>query len=198
MADVAGHGVGAALYMAAAKGALQAEARRVFEPGELLWRTNQALVADFSKQDVFATAFFVRFLPGGRGFSYANGGHNPPVLVRADGKIEWLRTGGPALGIVPDRAYAEERRDFHEGDLLVIYTDGLIEARNAERRLYGIERLIEQVQLLRDNDARMVREHLLEDMFRHCGSTGLQDDVTLVVIRSVASPFAELEEGEPV
>lgn len=195
MADVAGHGVGAALYMAAAKGALQAEARRVPAPGELLRSTNQALVADFSRQDVFATAFFARFSPGGRGFSYANGGHNPPLLVRSGGEVDLLRAGGPALGILPDRAYAEEQREFALGDLLIIYTDGLVEARDPERRFYGMERLIEQARLNRDGDARAIREGLLEDLFRHCGAKTLQDDVTLVVIRAVASPFAVPEEG---
>jgi sigma-B regulation protein RsbU (phosphoserine phosphatase) len=195
MADVAGHGVGAALYMAAAKGALHAEARRVYAPGDLLHRTNEALVADFSKRDVFATAFFARFRPGGRGFAYANAGHNPPLLVKRGGEVELLRTGGPALGILPGRAYAEEEREFNEGDLLVVYTDGLVEARDPERRFYGIERLIEQAGLCRGEAARTVRERLLEDLFRHRGAETLQDDITLVVIRAVASPFTVSGEG---
>ena len=195
MADVAGHGVGAALFMAAAKGVLQAEARRVVAPGDLLARTNEALVGDFSKQDVFATAFFARFRPGGRGFVYSNGGHNPPLLMTGRGEIELLKSGGPALGIVADRVYAEEEREFSAGDLLVVYTDGLVEARSPEGRFYGAERLIEQVRLCRDETARTVRERLLEDLFRHCGAEALQDDITLVVIRAVESPFAISAEG---
>lgn len=195
MADVAGHGVGAALYMAAAKGALQAEARRNSAPGDLLRRTNEALLADFSKQDVFATAFFARFRPGGREFAYANAGHNPPLLLRADGRFELLRAGGPALGVLPDRFYEEGVRDFAPGDLLVVYTDGLVEARDREGRFYGLERLIDHARLCREHDAPSVKASLLEDLFRHCAAGRLQDDVTLVVIRGVALPPRASGEG---
>jgi sigma-B regulation protein RsbU (phosphoserine phosphatase) len=102
MADVSGHGVGAGLFMAVAKGALQAEARRTLSPAELLRRTNEALAEDFSEADMFSTAFFARFYPGGRRLEYSNGGHNPPLLVREAGSVELLDRGGRAMGVMPD------------------------------------------------------------------------------------------------
>jgi sigma-B regulation protein RsbU (phosphoserine phosphatase) len=198
MADVSGHGVGAALYMAAAKGALQAEARRVYAPGDLLRRVNEALIADFSKSDVFATAFFVRFYPGGRRFSFANGGHNPALLVRSGGGVELLERGGAALGVLPDMVYEEDIRRFAEGDLLVVYTDGLVEARDAERRFYGMDRLTALVREHRGDSAQRIRQRLLEDLSAHCGPDQHQDDVTVVVVRAVAeSSSGSTGEKEP-
>jgi sigma-B regulation protein RsbU (phosphoserine phosphatase) len=185
MADVSGHGVGAALFMAAAKGALQAEARRVFAPGDLLRRVNEALTVDFSRSDMFATAFVVRFFPGARRFAFANGGHNPPVLLRADGEVEMLQRGGAALGVLPEMAYEEDIRSFCEGDTLVIYTDGLVEARDEKRRQYGQEQLIRRGTESRHLDAQAFRDRLLHDLASHCGSDSVQDDVTLIVIRGV-------------
>jgi sigma-B regulation protein RsbU (phosphoserine phosphatase) len=185
MADVSGHGVGAALYMAAAKGALQAEARRVFSPGDLLRRVNEALTDDFSRSDVFATTFFARFYPGGSRFSFSSGGHNPALLIRANGNVERLGPAGPALGVLPAVNYEEDIRRFAEGDLLIVYTDGLVEARDPQQRFYGIDRLARvAVQCRRDNAVR-IKARLLADLDDHCGTQLQRDDVTLLVVRAV-------------
>ena len=197
MADVSGHGVGAALYMAATKGALQAEARRELSPADVLRRTNNALTADFARSDVFATAFFARFETGGRRLIFANGGHNPALLLRAGGEIESLRRGGAALGVLPDMEYEESALTIATGDLLVIYTDGLVEARDEAREFFGVERLVDVVRRCADETASVIRDRLLEELIRHCGEDRPQDDVTLIVIRAVAedAPRDGEEEG---
>lgn len=186
MADVSGHGIPAALYMAAAKGAIQAEARRTLSPADLLRRTNDLLVEDLSDSAVFATALFVRFHRGGRRFECANGGHHPPILVRSDGGVEALGRGGPALGIVPGSSYEEEAQRFDPGDRLVLFTDGLVEARGADRRFYGTRRVVDLVMGAGSRSAERIRHLILDDLARHCGSTPPQDDVTLVVVQGVA------------
>jgi sigma-B regulation protein RsbU (phosphoserine phosphatase) len=186
MADVSGHGVGAGLFMAVAKGALQAEARRTLSPAELLRRTNEALAEDFSEADMFSTAFFARFYPGGRRLEYSNGGHNPPLLVREAGSVELLERGGTALGVMPDLIYEEETRQFAEGDVLLLYTDGLIEARDEQRRFYELDRLVELVSELRHEGARAIRDRVLEDLHRHCAGHAPEDDVTVVVVRGTS------------
>jgi serine phosphatase RsbU (regulator of sigma subunit) len=185
MADVSGHGVGAALYMAAAKGAIQSEARRILAPSELLRRTNELLVTDFSEGDVFATAVFLRFHPEGRRLDSCNGGHNPPLLFRAGGEIERLERGGPALGVLRGMSYLEEAWTLAPGDLLVVYTDGIVEARNARRELFGIERLIEAVRGTDGDSAHVVRERILGSLAAHTGSLPPGDDVTIVVVRVI-------------
>ena len=192
MADVSGHGVGAALYMAATKGALQAEARRTLSPADLLHRTNEVLVGDFSDSDVFATALFVNFHPGGRRFEYALGGHNPPLLVRSDGGCELLERGGPALGVLEDMDYEEETRAFDPGDVLIAYTDGVVEARDPNRLFYGLDRLIHRATGARAESSARIKGRILEDLDRHCGETPPSDDVTLVVIRA-AEPGEAVE-----
>ena len=192
IADVSGHGVGAALYMAAAKGTLHAEARRTLSPADLLRRTNESLIADFSRSDVFATAFFARFHPGGRRFDFANGGHNPAVLVRGDGTRELLDCGGAALGMLPDLRYAESSHAFDIGDVLIVYTDGLVEARDSERAFYGLPRLVDRACEWRDAPAAQIRDRLFADLVEHCGAGAPHDDVTIVVVRGIGAGAAEL------
>ncbi|HEX6853402.1 MAG TPA: SpoIIE family protein phosphatase [Candidatus Polarisedimenticolaceae bacterium] len=187
MADVSGHGVGAALYMATAKGAIQSEGRRILSPAELLAQTNEVLLGDFSGMDMFATSVFVRFYPGARRFVYSNGGHNPPFLVRSSGEVVRLERGGPALGILPRVRYLEESFPFAEGDVLILYTDGIVEARDAEQRFYGLDRLVEEVNASRALPAPAIRSRVIADLERHVEGLPTRDDVTLVVARAIAS-----------
>jgi serine phosphatase RsbU (regulator of sigma subunit) len=189
IADVSGHGVGAALYMAIAKGALQSEARDILSAGDVLGRVNEVLASDFSATDMFATLVFARFLPDGRRMVWSNAGHNPPLLLRANGDVETLKPCGPALGIVAGARWRDVDQRFAPGDVLVLYTDGVVEARDAAKRFFGIDRLIEAVRRPAENAAG-IRENVLNALASHSGSTPVDDDVTLVVARGVA-----IEEG---
>jgi sigma-B regulation protein RsbU (phosphoserine phosphatase) len=184
IADVSGHGVGAALYMAIAKGALQSEARDILSAGDILGRVNEVLASDFSASDMFATLVFARFLPDGRRIVWSNAGHNPPLLLRRSGAIETLKPCGPALGIVAGARWRDVDERFAPGDVLVLYTDGLIEARDDARRFFGIERLVEAARRPASSAAE-IRENVLEALTRHVGSKRVDDDVTLVVARGV-------------
>ncbi len=188
MADVTGHGIGAAMYMAAAKGVFQAESRRVISPSDLLRRANEALESDFSRSDMFATAFFAHFKPGSDRFEYALGGHNPPILIRTSGRVEMLDRGGIALGILPDVQYEETSCRVEAGDTLVVYTDGLPEARDEDRTFYGLDRLKRLSVLHRTADADELRDRILDDLMAHTGGRSPSDDVTLIVIRFTGGP----------
>jgi sigma-B regulation protein RsbU (phosphoserine phosphatase) len=185
IADVAGHGVGAALYMAIAKGALQSEARDILSAGDVLGRVNEVLASDFSATDMFATLVFARFLPDGRRIVWSNAGHNPPLLLRANGDIETLKPCGPALGIVAGARWRDVDQRFAPGDVLVLYTDGVVEARDVAKQFFGIDRLIEAVRRPADSAAG-IRENVLNALACHTGSMPVDDDVTLVVARGVA------------
>jgi sigma-B regulation protein RsbU (phosphoserine phosphatase) len=185
IADVSGHGVRAALYMAIAKGALQSEARDVLSAGDILGRVNEVLASDFSATDMFATLVFARFLPDGRRIVWSNAGHNPPLLLRRSGDIETLKPCGPALGIVAGARWRDVDQRFAPGDVLLLYTDGLIEARDDAKRFFGIERLVEAARRPASCAAE-IRENILDALARHAGTTPVEDDVTLVVARGVA------------
>jgi len=184
MADISGHGVGAAMYMAAAKGAIQAEAGRQTAPSDLLRRLNETLAADFSRSNVFATAFLLRHDHPKARISYASAGHPPPLLVRADGTCEPLERGGLALGVVPSVLYHEESRPFGSGDRLVIFTDGLPEARNGAGEFYGTERLARCIAALGPAPADDLCDAVLADLDRFRDGASRQDDVTLICVRA--------------
>jgi serine phosphatase RsbU (regulator of sigma subunit) len=183
IADVAGHGVGAALYMAIAKGALQSEARDILSAGDILGRVNEVLASDFSASDMFATLVFARFLPDGRRIVWSNAGHNPPILLRHTGEIETLKPCGPALGIVAGARWRDVDQRFAPGDVLLLYTDGLIEARDDAKRFFGTNRLIKSARAAAT--AAEIRENILDDLVRHTGTIKVEDDMTLVVVRAV-------------
>jgi sigma-B regulation protein RsbU (phosphoserine phosphatase) len=185
ISDVSGHGVGAALYMAIAKGALHSEARDILSAGEVLARVNEVLAADFSVSDMFATLFFARILPDGRRLVWSNAGHNPPLLLTSNGDIEPLKPCGPALGLVSGARWRDVDQRFEPGDVLVLYTDGLIEARDHARTFFGTQRLIEAARRPA-RDAAAIRENILDALSRHVDTTPVEDDVTLVVVRAVA------------
>jgi len=185
IADVSGHGVGAALYMATAKGALQSEAREVLSPAELLFRVNEVLASDFSAADMFATLAFARFLPDGRRLIWSNAGQNPPLLLRASGSVETLSASGPAVGIVSGPRWRDVSCRFEAGDALLLYTDGVVEARDRAKRPYGVERLTAAARRTRGS-AASIRQAILEDVARHTEGLPPRDDVTLVVVRGTA------------
>lgn len=184
VADVSGHGVGAALYMAAVKGFVQAAADRTDPPAAILDRLNRALLSEFNDTDVFTTLVFLSFEDAGRRLRCSNGGHNPPLLFRAGGGVERLDEGGPALGIVSGATYREEVAELAVGDVLLAYTDGVVEARDASGRFYGLDRLVSEVSRHRHRDARAIRDAVLGDLEAFCAGTPFRDDVTLVVVRA--------------
>jgi sigma-B regulation protein RsbU (phosphoserine phosphatase) len=183
VADVSGHGVGAALVMAAAKGALRAEWRATRSPGELLRSANALLVEDLCDADLFVTAFVARLTAGGR-LVGSSAGHPPALLVRGSGEVVPLSAGGPALGVVPDAIYDMQEAELSHGDLLVAYTDGLVESRGAGRELFGEPSLVRAVREAAGLSAAAVRAHILEAACAHRAGAPLHDDVTLVVART--------------
>jgi sigma-B regulation protein RsbU (phosphoserine phosphatase) len=113
--------------------------------------------------------------------TYANAGHFPPILVRADGTIERLSAGGAVLGVFPDGAYEQQRAAIQSGDRLVLYTDGITEANDANGEEFGEHRLIDLVVANRACSAPALQARLAEAVAAHTGGR-FQDDATLIVL----------------
>lgn len=179
--DVAGKGVSAALYMARLTRDLRYFALSDPAPSRVLELLNQAVV-DSGQDEIFVTmAYAVLHGPSGR-LEWANAGHMPPLLRRHGGAVESLDAeAGLPLGVMPDPAYASSQRQLGAGDTVLLYTDGLVEAMNPQRQMYGLERL--QAALTRgDGHADAVLERAIRDCQQHVGEAPQFDDTTVVCI----------------
>ena len=182
IADVSGHGVPAAFFMAVARTSLRDMAAHHADPGACLAQTNRVLCAQ-NPMDLFVTVFYCLLDPRTGVLRYANGGHNPPYLRRADGQIEALDgQGGLVLGVMPDAEFPDHTLELRAGDRLVLYTDGLTEAFNAANEPYGAERLIAQLRAGGELAASPLIERICASVKVFCGSAGQSDDITLTVI----------------
>jgi len=182
MADVSGHGVPAAFFMAVARTNLRDLAALYSDPGACLAHTNQTLCAQ-NPLDLFVTVFYCVFDPTTGVLRYANGGHNPPYLRRADGSVEALNgAGGLVLGAMPDVEFPDHTVPLRPGDRLVLYTDGVTEACNPADEAYGAERLIAEVQAHGDGAAAAIVERICQSVTAFVGSAAQFDDITLTVL----------------
>jgi sigma-B regulation protein RsbU (phosphoserine phosphatase) len=182
MADVSGHGVPAAFFMAVARTNLRDLAALYTDPGACLAHTNQTLCAQ-NPMDLFVTVFYCVFDPTTGVLRYANGGHNPPYLRRADGSVEALNgAGGLVLGAMPDVEFPDHTVPLRPGDRLVLYTDGVTEACNPADEAYGAERLMAEVQAHGDGAAAAIVERICQSVTAFVGSAAQFDDITLTVL----------------
>ena len=188
IADVSGHGVAAAMYMAATRGALHAEARRTSDPGELLKRTNGVLSSTFDQAEMFATAFLVRVSTDGREWLYSGAGHPAALCLRGDGALERLESSATALGLFEETEFETSRITLAPEDRLLLYTDGFTEARCTKGHMYGSDRLGRVALEGREDSVAALRDRLLSDLERHTDHRGMSDDVTLVLAHPKRGP----------
>jgi serine phosphatase RsbU (regulator of sigma subunit) len=112
-----------------------------------------------------------------------NAGHNPPILVDKENKVTWLGATGLILGVLPNQQYEEKYVRIHEGDSLVIYTDGLDEARNDKDEFYGIERIQDTLIKNKNLRSKEIADALTQDAISFCNGAPVYDDVTLIVAK---------------
>jgi len=168
-----------ALVMASTRGMLRAVVQSLESPGEVLARVNEALVADIPPS-TFVTCFYGVLDPESGRFLYANAGHNLPCR-RHNGQADELRARGMPLGLMPGTGYEEKEAVLEKGDSTLFYSDGLVEAHDPQREMFGFPRL-----------RRLVAEHaeegslvdFLMDELRSFTGDGWEqeDDITLVTL----------------
>jgi sigma-B regulation protein RsbU (phosphoserine phosphatase) len=187
LGDVSGKSVPAALLMSNVLAALRAQALLRVEPAESVARVNR-FISGQVEPGRFVTLFYAELDPARGALSYASAGHNPPLLLRAGGGIEWLREGGVPLGVVSDASYGATAARFDPGDTLIVYSDGVTEAEgpspsSAGAPLYGEERLAEVAEAQRGQPARAMLDALLASVQAFANGTRQADDITVVVVR---------------
>jgi sigma-B regulation protein RsbU (phosphoserine phosphatase) len=180
IADVTGQGMPAALLMSNLQAMVRALAPGAAGPAELCVRLNRSLAAQIAPGRFITLLFGVLHLTR-RTLTYVNAGHNPPVLLRAAGAHEWLDVGGPLLAVVPEAPYEQAEVALATGDRLVLYTDGITEAMDATRDLFGEERLLATIRAAAAADAATLQASLLATVTAFCRGE-FQDDATVITV----------------
>jgi sigma-B regulation protein RsbU (phosphoserine phosphatase) len=179
IADIAGKGLPAALLMSNLQAAVRAFAQESVPPSSICGSVNRLLCRNMASGR-FATFCYARIEPGARRLVYSNAGHNPPLVVRADGTVARLSEGGMVLGVFPESAYEQADVQIGPGDRLIFYTDGITEARSPEGEEYGDDRLVEAaVQGLR-LPVEDMKDALMAAVNAFTGGK-FEDDATLIV-----------------
>jgi serine phosphatase RsbU (regulator of sigma subunit) len=185
LGDVAGKGAPAALLAAAVQSNFIAQAPVSGDPADTLTRVNNALLRR-AIEARFATMFHGVVDVTGH-LSYSNGGQEPPLVLKKDG-ISWLEAGGPVLGLLPGATYEFDSVTLAPGDLVVICSDGVTEARNAAGDEFGRERLIEAMSGCHGGKPAAVLERLFEAVRVFSQGTPQGDDITGLVLRYRGQP----------
>lgn len=190
IADVAGKGIPAALYMATLKGAVLAEVREATGPADLLYRLSLTLSGQMDKRS-FITMSCVQLRPDTSTLVYARAGHSPMMVRNRDG-VQIIRPKGIAIGLVPPdafRAELEERHiELHPDDVCLLTTDGVTERRNGAIQEIGVaalSALLTSTTAASAKDLVTLIQHHLEE---YAQGADAHDDVTIVAIRSTATP----------
>ena len=192
--DVTDKGVPAALVMARTHSVLRAEASRSDSPGEILARANALLEPEMPAR-MFVTCLFAILEPETGRIVMANAGHNLPYIRTNDGVVELRATGMP-LGLMPGIRYEETEGVIAPGSNVLLYSDGLVEAHDPNREMYGFPRLRQEMTV--DDSGSELLDRLLETLHRFTGPDWEQeDDITLVTLRRASGVADEPTDGRP-
>ncbi len=183
--DVSGKGVSAAMFMALCRSLLRSVASQGLPPGEALLETNR-LICEDNRTDLFVTLFYgILDLDTGR-FDFADGGHNPPYLFSLDGRVVPLPTDGAqgtVVGVVPEGSYTTASTQLRPGDGLLLYTDGITEARDREDRMYSERGLEAFLRRTHADSAAAIVAGLLDDVGEFAQGAPQADDLTALALR---------------
>jgi len=180
IADVAGKGLPAALLMSNLQAAVRGLASLSVAPEDLCARLNALLCRNMAS-DRFVTLFYAQLDGPARRLRYVSAGHNPPFILHADGSHERLREGGGVLGVFANQAFRSSVAQLQSGDRMVLYTDGVTEACNADEEEFGEQRLLIVLQENRRRSPEAIQKEIL--LAVSAFSRGIwQDDATLLVV----------------
>jgi serine phosphatase RsbU (regulator of sigma subunit) len=180
--DVCGHGVPAALITTMAKISFNTNAKKSKDPSEVVFNVNNELFDSINGNGDYFTAFYgVIDIEKGKLY-YSNAGHNTIFLAHSDGTLDQLENNGPVVGVVRDLPFVSAEHVLKNGDRLVLYTDGVIEARDEQAALYGEERLMDIIKQNMNSEVKDFTEHVFTDLQAFCGNSPRCDDIALFAV----------------
>jgi sigma-B regulation protein RsbU (phosphoserine phosphatase) len=187
IADVSGKGTTAAFHMSQMKGIFHSLAQNCIEPDEFMVRANKALVYCLERGSFISASFFLVHTVSKK-IRYARAGHCPVLYYSAaTEKTEYLKDKGVALGMVRNNSYGNfiesNEITYAPGDIMVLYTDGITEAKNSKGDEFGYERLAEVLMEVKSQTPQQIQEHLINKLYEFSGTDNINDDYTTMIIK---------------
>jgi Na+/proline symporter/serine phosphatase RsbU (regulator of sigma subunit) len=186
IADVSGHNIGAALLMAETRTFIQAQAqsRSIESTRDIMSALNEFFYADLTRTELFITMFYLRFDPVSRILDFSSAGHNLPYILRSKtNRCERLDAEGLILGINRNVSFEQNQTRLEPGDLLVLFTDGIVEAENDRGEFFGDDRVCQLLENLERETAQEIIDLILQQARLFTQVHSFNDDVSLVVMR---------------
>jgi serine phosphatase RsbU (regulator of sigma subunit) len=181
IADVSDKSIHAAIFMAIARALFHTEVRRTLSPREVVGAVHQLLLDVSSEDDMFVTAFYGVLHLDTRHLTYVRAGHDRPLVVHRDGACDVLEGTGRFIGMLDDLEIEERAIDLHRGDRLIMYSDGIVDARNPTDERYGADRLAEVVKSCAGIEAEALAATIMNQVLTFQGDAPQFDDITLLV-----------------
>jgi phosphoserine phosphatase RsbU/P len=187
VADVSGHSIGAALIMAAFRSAVRAQRDGDYSPALLVQRINSILYDDLFQSEQFISMVYLQYLRSRQVIQFCTAGHPPPIVWRsADRCFEEVGTGDPLLGIEPRGVFHEKQLVVSRGDIVLLYTDGIVEAPRADNgERFGHGRLLEVLEDAIVGSARQIADVIVESVQAFVDPAPPRDDITALVLKVV-------------
>ena len=184
IADVSGHSIGPALFMVETRSAIRTQASGSGTPAETLSVLNNFLFEDLDRSDYFISLFYLQYNSSNHQLSFANAGHPPPLLLSPyQSECRQLDADGLILGVNKNVLFEERTTRLGQGDLILLYTDGLTEAENEAGEFFGLQRVSDILVQQAQKSPQAIIDALLEQLKQFCGSDSFNDDITLMVFK---------------
>jgi len=184
IADVSGHSIGPALFMVETRSAIRTQANGSGTPAETLKVLNNFLFEDLDRSDYFITLFYLQYNITNHQLSFANAGHPPPLLLSLfQSECRELDADGLILGVNKNVVFEEKTTTLSQGDLILLYTDGLTEAESADGEFFGLKRVNDILVQHALKSPQAIIDALLEQLKQFCRSESFNDDITLMVFK---------------
>lgn len=190
IADVSGHNIGAALIMVETRSVLRTQVNINTTPSDILSTVNDLLLNDLTKAELFISMFYIKYDTATQWLTYANAGHNQPLLYLAsEERCIMLDTDGMIIGVNSGVSFENRSILLNTGDILLLYTDGVTEAADADHNLFGAERLADILNKCHTEPLQSVIDHIYREVIAFSGERPLSDDVSIIALRVEQSSF---------
>jgi sigma-B regulation protein RsbU (phosphoserine phosphatase) len=186
IADATGKGLYSSIFMTNSKSIFKIMTTEEMSPGKAIQRTNELIIKEMASSSaaMFVTMFYGIYDREAKMFRYSNAGHNPPLYVdRENSKIDLLTSHGCPIGIMEDQQYGDSEVKMKKGDIMVLYTDGVVEAMNNEKEMFGLGRLTKVVLDSKDLSAQEIVNNIKKNVFDFSADRDQFDDFTLLIFR---------------